>query len=111
MATRMASAFTTNAGQFIQQIANVALIIFGVQLILEGHLTVGALIGCSILAGRALSPLGQIAALMTRWQHTQQAFQSVNRLMNLPKRDDPARTYVKWPSLFESISLRALRFR
>lgn len=111
MATRMASAFTTNAGQFIQQTANVALIIYGVQLILEGHLTVGALIGCSILAGRALSPLGQIAALMTRWQQTQQAFQSVNKLMNLPKRDDPTRTYVKWPTDFQSLSLNECRFR
>lgn len=110
MATRMASAFTTNSAQFIQQTANVALIIYGVQLILEGHLTVGALIGCTILAGRALSPLSQIAALMTRWQHTQQAFQSVNKLMNLPKRDDPVRTYVKFPSNFESLSLKNIRF-
>lgn len=111
MATRMASAFTVNASQFIQQTANVLLIIWGVHLILAGQLTVGALIGCSILAGRALSPLGQVAALMARWQHTKQAFQSVDKLMNLPLREDPSRTYVQWPQPLATLTLESLRVR
>lgn len=110
MVTRMASAFTANAAQFIQQVANVALIATGVYLILAGQLTVGALIGCSILASRALSPLSQVAGLMARWQHTRQAFVAVDRLMNLPQRQDPAHTFVTWPA-GGGLSLQGLRFR
>lgn len=111
MATRMASALTLNASQFIQQMANVALVVLGVQLILSGQLTVGALIGCSILAGRALSPLGQVAALMARWQHTQQSFQIVDKLMQLPPRDDPRSTYVQWPGEVAALALEDIRLR
>lgn len=111
MGTRMASALTLNFGQFIQQMANVALIVLGVHQILAGQLTVGALIGCTILASRALSPLGQVAALMARWQHTQQAFQSVDKLMQLPLRDDPARNGVRLPAQPVTLKLEGVRLR
>ena len=98
MVTRMASALTTNTAQTIQQMTNVVLIVAGVYLITQGQLTVGALIGCSILASRALAPLSQVAGLLARWQHTKQAFSAVDRLMSLPVRADPSSTYVQWPS-------------
>ena len=111
MGTRMASAFTANASQFVQQLASVALIVSGVYLILAGQLTVGALIGCSILASRALSPLGQVAGLMARWQTTRLSFEQIDRLMHLPPRHDAARTFVAWPSQAAELSLQRLRFR
>jgi ATP-binding cassette subfamily C protein LapB len=84
MASRMASALTANVSQWLQQMATTGLIVYGVYLILLGQLTVGALIGCSILASRALAPLGQVAGLMARWHNTQISFSAVNKLMSLP---------------------------
>lgn len=84
MASRMASALTANVSQWLQQMATTGLIVYGVYLILMGQLTVGALIGCSILASRALAPLGQVAGLMARWHNTQISFSAVNKLMSLP---------------------------
>ena len=84
MSSRMASAFTANISQWLQQVATTGLIVYGVHLILMGQLTVGALIGCSILASRALGPLGQVAGLMARWHNTQISFAAVNKLMSLP---------------------------
>ena len=85
MASRMASALTVNVSQWLQQIATTALIVYGVYLILAGQLTVGALIGCSILASRALAPLTQVAGLMARWHNTRIAFRAVHQLMALPE--------------------------
>ena len=84
MSSRMASAFTANISQWLQQVATTGLIVYGVHLVLMGQLTVGALIGCSILASRALGPLGQVAGLMARWHNTQISFAAVNKLMSLP---------------------------
>lgn len=115
MGTRMASALTANAAQSIQQLASVGLIMAGVYLILAGQLTTGALIGCSILASRVLSPLGQVAGLMARWQNTRMSFLQVERLMRLPLRHDPLQTFVGWPRSAEGpcpdIRLEGLRFR
>ncbi len=97
MVSRMASALTSNSAQFIGQLANVALIVAGVYLILAGQLTVGALIGTSILASRVLSPLAQVAGLLARWQNTRMSFGQMHRLMQLPLRQDPLRTFVAWP--------------
>jgi len=115
MALRAASAFTSNASQSIQQLANVVLIVVGVYAIVAGQLTVGALIACSILASRALSPLAQVAGLMARWQTTKMSFEQVDKIMALPLRSDPARTYVAWPQSEQQgvpwLSLQNMRFR
>jgi ATP-binding cassette subfamily C protein LapB len=115
MAMRTASAFTSNASQSIQQLAGVLLIVVGVYAIVAGQLSVGALIACSILASRALSPLAQVAALMARWQTTKMSFEQVDKIMSLPLRSDPSRTYVAWPKSVPSgvpwLSLQHLRFR
>lgn len=60
-----------------QQIATIAMVIVGVYMISDGELTTGALIACTILAGRALAPMAQVSTLFTRY------FQSVNALNSL----------------------------
>ena len=110
MGSRFISSLTLNLSQFVQQTANTALIVFGVYLILNGQLTTGALIGCSILSGRALGPLGQIAGLMARWQHTRTAFNSVDKLMRLPVRNDPHQTYIHIDRASGDLQLEQLKF-
>ncbi len=110
MGSRFVSALTLNISQFVQQTASTVLIVVGVYLILNGQLTTGALIGCSILAGRALGPLGQIAGLMARWQHTRTAFDAVDKLMSLPVRNDPHQTYVHIDRAREELRLERIKF-
>lgn len=110
MSSRMASSAAVNLTQFIQQFASTALVLWGVYLILEGQLTTGGLIGCSILAGRALSPLAQVAGLMTRWQQTKIAFGALDRVMQLPSRYDPTRTYVQLQQASGVLELKEAEF-
>jgi len=79
---------TSNAAllkvNFLQQIAGVAIIIWGVYLITDQSLTLGGLIACVILGGRALAPLGQLAALLTSYDHAEAALKSLDEIMELP---------------------------
>lgn len=109
-ASRLTSAISQNLMQWLQQLASTALILGGVYLILNGQLTTGGLIGCSILAGRALGPLAQVAGLMTRWQQARTAFEALDRLMRLPGRYDPERTYVHMPSARGTLALQKVQF-
>lgn len=110
MESRFVSSLTLNMAQFVQQSASTVLIVAGVYLILDGHLTTGALIGSGILASRALGPMGQIAALLARWEHTKLAYQSVQKLMQLPSRTDPQKTYIHLEKKPEELRVEAVRF-
>jgi ATP-binding cassette, subfamily C, bacterial LapB len=68
----------------LQNLSYVCVIIYGVYLIRDGSLTMGALIAASILSGRALFPLSQIASLLARMDQSIVSFQDLNRIMQLP---------------------------
>ncbi|MEF2145152.1 MAG: type I secretion system permease/ATPase [Desulfovibrionaceae bacterium] len=66
------------------QLVSVLIIIWGVYRISDGELTMGGLIGCNILAGRAMAPLGAVAAMLTRLQQSKMALKSLDLLMGVP---------------------------
>ena len=66
------------------QISYAGVVIVGVGLIATNELTMGGLIACSILAGRAVAPLAQISQLLSRITATRTAYKQLNELMELP---------------------------
>ncbi len=77
-----------------QQLTSLLIIITGVYLILEGKLSVGALVAANMLGGRVLAPIGGIASLITRATQTLIALRSIDRLMGLERERPVGRTYV-----------------
>ena len=69
----------TSAGM----ISYAGVVIVGVHLISVNELTMGGLIACSILAGRAVAPLAQISQLLSRLTATRTAYRQLNELMEL----------------------------
>ncbi len=67
-----------------QQLAYAGVVIAGVGLIASQSLTMGGLIACSILAGRAVAPLAQVATLLSRLTMTRTAYRQLDRFMNMP---------------------------
>ena len=67
--------------QFVGQTVSVSMIIAGVYRIGSGDMTTGALVACNILLGRALAPLGSLAAMMTRLQRSRMALKALDTLM------------------------------
>jgi ATP-binding cassette subfamily C protein LapB len=72
--------FATSAGT----ISYAGVVILGVGLIAERELTMGGLIACSILAGRAIAPLAQISQLLSRLTSTRTAYRQINEMMKMP---------------------------
>ncbi|NDC79543.1 MAG: ATP-binding cassette domain-containing protein, partial [Chitinophagia bacterium] len=69
-----------------------------------------ALIGCSILASRALTPMAQVAGLMTRWQQARASFVALHRVMSVAGVYDPRRTYVHIDRARGELTVRELAF-
>lgn len=67
-----------------QQLAYAAVVIAGVGMIASQSLTMGGLIACSILAGRAVAPLAQVATLLSRLTMTRTAYRQLDRFMEMP---------------------------
>jgi ATP-binding cassette subfamily C protein LapB len=70
--------------QCMQQAAYLLVVIAGVTQVLDERQTIGGVIACSILAGRALAPWAQVASLLTRYQQARDALATVQRLLALP---------------------------
>lgn len=111
MRQRMVSAIAINVAGSAQQIAYVGTIIVGVFLIARGDLTMGGLIACSILSGRCVSPLSQIASLLTRLSHTRTAYRQLNAMMSEAGEVNEAATYLRRSQLDGRIEFRNVIFR
>jgi ATP-binding cassette subfamily C protein LapB len=77
-----------------QQLTNLFMVIVGVFLVLDGKLTVGALVAATMLAGRVLAPIAGIAAVITRATQTMTSLKAIDRVMNLERERPADRTYV-----------------
>lgn len=67
----------------LQQLSYVGLVGVGAYFAAEGNLTMGSLIACSILSGRALGPIAQIPGLMTQRAHAKAALEGLEKLFAL----------------------------
>jgi ATP-binding cassette subfamily C protein LapB len=82
---KVLSGLAMNITLLIQQVAGVAMIIFGVYQIIDGNLSMGGLVACYMLSGRALGPLAQLSGLLTRYQQAKVTMVSVDQMMELPQ--------------------------
>jgi ATP-binding cassette subfamily C protein LapB len=110
MKLHLISNVSMNITILVQQIASIAVVIIGVYLIGEGQLTVGALIACTILAGRAIAPMAQVASLFTRYHQATNAMESLDKIMQLPTDVDEEVTYLHRPKLKGSIDFQHVNF-
>jgi len=65
--TRYLSTMSSHLAQLLQQLSYVAIIGLGAWMVSAGQISMGALIACSILSNRALSPITYIASWATQW--------------------------------------------
>ncbi|WP_282340856.1 type I secretion system permease/ATPase [Pseudomonas sp. PS02288] len=107
---KMLSSLALNITQLILQLAGVAMIVLGVYLIIDGKLSMGGLIACYMLNGRAMAPLGQLSGLLTRYQQARLTMVNIDQMMELPQeRKENQRPLVR-QSLQGAIECRGLEF-
>ena len=78
---RCIAAIAINVAASMQTITYVATLTLGVALIAQGQLSMGALVAASMLSGRAVAPLGQVAALLSRLSQTMSSYRALDRVM------------------------------
>ncbi|WP_326524661.1 type I secretion system permease/ATPase [Sphingomonas sp.] len=91
-------------------ISYIAIVVVGVFLIAAGDLTMGGLIACSILSGRALQPLSTIAQLLSRISATRTAYDQIDGLMAMPP-EGPAAGGLVPAKLTGKIEFRGVEFK
>ena len=98
--------FATSAGT----ISYAGVVILGVGLIADRELTMGGLIACSILAGRAIAPLAQISQLLSRLTSTRTAYRQINEMMKMPS-EGPQGEALKLSGVEGKIEFRNVGFK
>lgn len=94
-----------------QQITSMLLVVIGVFLILDGKITMGALIAATMLSGRVLAPIASIASVITRATQTLSALRAIDRLMQLERERPPGRSYVSRKIERGAIAFNNVSFR
>ncbi len=78
---RRLTSIAVNLASICQQAISVGLVIGGFYLFNNGDITMGAIIAIVMLAGRAMSPIGQFAFLITRARQSMTTLDSLQRMM------------------------------
>lgn len=108
--SRMISGVGVNAATFVQQIASVVIVLTGMYLVKDGTLTVGGLIACVILSGRALAPVGQIANLLTRYHQASGALRTLDEIMAKPIERPTEKNFLHRPGINGKITFDKVSF-
>jgi ATP-binding cassette, subfamily C, bacterial LapB len=110
MKTRSLSSFAMSFVSFVQQIETVVLIVWGVYLIHQGLLSIGALIGVVMLARQVVAPLGQVVGLAVRYQQARASLTTLDELMKQPTDHDPKQTYLSRERFEGALRTEQLQF-
>lgn len=74
----------------LQQTGYIIMIAVGAYLVTENMLTMGGLIACSIISGRAMSPIAQLPGILVQLAHARAALEALDKVIALPNEIDEA---------------------
>ncbi len=110
MRTKLLSSLIATFTSFLIQLNTVFVIIYGVYLIKNGELTMGSLIACTILASRSIAPLAKVASLISNYEHTKTAYETLNEIMKLPNEREEEKSYITLPKIQGAITFKNVTF-
>jgi ATP-binding cassette subfamily C protein LapB len=111
LTSRMLSSFAISLTGWVQSAVSIVVLIIGAYLAVEGHLSMGGLIACTIMTGRAVTPLAQLAGLLMRYHTATSALSALNKIMQAPVEHEPGKTFVSRPRLEGRVDFRGVAFR
>ena len=79
--SRFLSGLGVNIASFFQQISAILVVLAGMYLVRDSEITVGGLMACVMLSGRAIAPIGQLANLMSRYHNAKGALKTLDGIM------------------------------
>ena len=109
--SRMFSQVAINCASSAQQISLIGIVAVGFVMIIDNELSMGALIACVIISGRCLAPLGQLASLLTRYNHAKVAYYALDKLMAQPSEDVTGRDFIRRNTMNGKIEFKNVTFK
>ena len=107
---RFLSSITVNFAATSANLVTIGIVIFGVYRISEGLMTVGALVACTIIGGRAMAPLGQVAGVLTRFHQAKTSLETLNNVMAMPIERPREARFIHRDKLKGAIEFRSVTF-
>lgn len=95
--SRLLSSSIPTITQLLIQINTVMIMVYGVYLIQEFELSMGALIAIVILTSKTLAPMGQVAALLTNYEDTKTSYDTLNDIISQPSERPDGMQFVERP--------------
>ncbi|MBT5185896.1 MAG: type I secretion system permease/ATPase [Kordiimonadaceae bacterium] len=111
LSSRMFSQVAVNCAASAQQLVQVGIVCVGFLQIMNGDMSIGALIACVIIAGRALAPLGQLATLLTRYNQAKSAYIALDELMAEDHEDVSGRDFIKRANIKGKLDFKNVTFK
>lgn len=111
--SRTLAAIAVNAAQSAQQICLVGIVFYGVFLVSDGTVSMGAMVAAVLLSSRTLAPLAQIANLFGRFNNARTAYQRLSEFMEETQESVDAlekNASIRRPEL-GNLEFRAVKFR
>tara|TARA_B100001250_G_scaffold216320_1_gene185614 strand:+ start:1579 stop:3273 length:1695 start_codon:yes stop_codon:yes gene_type:complete len=111
--SRSLAAIATNAAQSAQQICLVGIVFYGVFLVGDGTVSMGAMVAAVLLSSRTLAPLAQMANLFGRFNNAKTSYQRLAAFMEETKEAAEAQqssSVIRRPSIGD-LEFRSVNFR
>ena len=104
------SSLAANVSQSIQQLSYIGMVALGAYLVSSGDLTMGSLIACTILSGRALAPFAQIPNLIVQGKKSKIALEALDNMVSMPFDRDSSRQLIVPDRCVGEITTSSLSF-
>ncbi len=108
--SRFVSALGGNIAALVQQLSSIIIVLIGMYMVKDGTMSVGALIACVMLGGRAIAPIGQVANLMSRYHGAQSAMKTIDGIMAKPVERPMNARFLHRPDLKGKITFKTVSF-
>ncbi len=110
MVGRLWGAISMNMTLLMSNMSTVVVVIWGVYRTADGDMTMGAMVAASMLMGRCLQPLSQIAGLAMRFSQSISSLHGLNKLMEKPTERPFGKIFLRRPVFDGAIEFRDVVF-
>lgn len=87
-----------------------AVVVIGAPLVMEGDMTTGSLVACSILGSRMMAPMAQLTQILGRYQQAKVGLKSIDAILRMPSDHPDSETRVSVPTLRGAYSIKGAAF-
>lgn len=87
-----------------------AVVFVGAPIVMEGDMTTGSLVACSILGSRMMAPMAQLTQILGRFQQARVGLNSIDAILRMPSDHPETETRVSAPTLRGAYRLKAAAF-